>query len=519
MALVQKFPWYIYDDRFTSIWEPYSGSDFVRYEVYVGAPGFTPGASNRKDSGNLTNRLADHFAITGLSAQTEYECIVRVVKTVGSEDSNRKHICTCEANEGIVIQDGAWYYGFPHFSKMPDGLFVATYGQSKHGVYEWASYYLMGRAYGTVPFFKQTKHDKAYSATNCPRQTTTPVDGDFPFGSSTAVRGGDGAYDFMGVKALDAYGNEWDDAFIAEPLHSGGYSSLVAFGKAIPLSDGSVLMTGYGSKDGQRYIPAVRSTDGVTYAEQGIIYLGANTKYQEPELCKISGTYPNERIVAVIRYGEYDTYKHFWSESLDSGRTWSALVETNINTRNYVPAGLAYDESAGRLYAVAGNRPSTYDSTAGLYLFYNDSITPTGFSARIKVQTPPAGVSVSHYGYGSIEVVGDELWICYYTCVGTPIGDGGTSNPFIAYKIFDKATLTAKPLTKYSYETDPYQYPTIAKPTLTRQPTYIEARSVIDNLIEGDTIAFFYRDADIETTDMPDTEGQTSWLPMTNLEE
>lgn len=58
----------------------------------------------------------------------------------------------------------------------------------------------------------------------------------------------------------------------------------------------------------------------------------------------------------------------------------------------------------------------------------------------------------------------------------------------------------------------------ITKPTVSRVGTNLQAASQITGLLTGDTVGFFYRDINADTsgdTIKPDTPGQAIWKPMT----
>jgi hypothetical protein len=534
-------PSYIYNDRFTVEWTPYVGGDFVRYEVYVRAEATSPETwfPTTGAYGSSTDQTLDHMEVTGRTARTNYDTVVRVVTTGGSTYHDPEHVSTPSANEGVVVQDGEYYVGFPLWSKRGDYLMVGAGATPAHDP--------------GVTFTGWFKSQKAANVGLFEDSLLEVADGHF-----AAAAEGDGF-------ACGEAGHYWmndDDEIVAaasatkcklRTCHSPNIDwsawtndypvlldeedraipFLFTYCKPLRLSDGSVLMPVYssaynGTRTTERWMRVYRTTDGENWTHWGICghelqWQASSTSGGEHNIVKIGGTFPTEHLVCIIRPNvATETAKPYVTQSLDSGQTWETPVNSNIGGTWFGRAPWTLEWDGTSIYAAGGRRSTTaYDSLNGHYV---SKLTPTfaesglisnlgsGWATAVQVESSASAASTGDFGYCDLASIAGELWLVFYTCVGTAISSGGLSNPFIGFKRLDPTTLTANTLTKYSYETDPYRYLTVLSGDFTidgttlraSAPTGITTSGLLQAVTDGGALKLAGTHADRFTTD-PDT--------------
>lgn len=224
-----------------------------------------------------------------------------------------------------IVSPGHGFAGFPGLTRRSDGTLVAVYYEShKHDPSGGVSGRIMQRRSGNRGWDWGLPSEVYAHATKDTRGTTI-----FTTSAGTLLCAGftdDGGTDIdvFVVRSTDG-GVSWSSPIT--PAHgftlwSGAEASFVQ------LSNGHLLMTCYGRLTAGTFsiTKTVLSTDdGATWGSPVTIAdgPGSSKQWNEASIVKISGTYPTETLLAIIRNDTDNRLDK--ASSTDSGATWGAV--------------------------------------------------------------------------------------------------------------------------------------------------------------------------------------------------
>jgi hypothetical protein len=475
-------PRYVYDDRFTAVWFPYSGSDFISYRVYV-RPSATDIAS-WKPSGTLhlyaeiTDQEAFSQVVSGLTKQTEYDVVVAVLTTTGLIYEPRqlpvmrgvptpalhiggaRHVNTVDTNEMALYMDGDTLVGTPAFSVIDGRAILSMLTNENRRSGTELELFPNGRV--EVPKDMAPRH-----GFGCAVQNGTHLwawTGHYCMYADRvewpAVGRGQGADDryfiWSAVTRSADGGRSWTEREYMADLGIGeGFKLMAGAGEPLALSDGSEIVPLYVSPIASPManrtdsLALYRTTDGGrTFALHGFVCEypppDGYWAYGEPCIEKIGGAYPNEHLVCAFRPNTGASVG--FAQSLQSGLagTWTTVVKStqlgsdlgtaqalqmSLPRIKYIDGYLYVQIGNRKFLGTSGNQYTDYDSVNNAaYLFrkqvaYTGSLIPsidTGWSNGLKLGGSSAATqNFDANGYGAMHAFGDGVLHCaYLSCVG-----------------------------------------------------------------------------------------------------